>query len=202
MRNISVAYKDKALLKKEILATSYKNFGRIDNASKMTCYAAALALQDAGIEYSRNRKQDIGIIGANNQGSLETDMNYFKDYLDSNRTSSRGNLFIYTLPTSSLGEAAIRFGLQGPLLYIAASDNSLLPVMDTAAEMILFDESPVMLAGMIREDEAVYFVLKKASGAGQHVLCNIDRAMSILRKVPAFDEMLKEFSVLRKGNNH
>ena len=201
LRNIRIAYDDKSRLKKEIFTSSYKNFGRIDNASRITCYAAALALKDAGIEYSQNRKQDIGVIGTNSRSSLETDINYFMDYIDSNRTSSRGNLFIYTLPTSPLGEAAIRFGLQGPLLYIAASDNSLLPVIETAAEMILLDESTVMLAGMSREEEAVYFVLKKDSGSGQDVLCNVETAMSILRGSRALDEMLKEFSVLGKGEN-
>lgn len=201
LRDIRIGYNDKATLKKGIFSDPYKNFGRIDNASRITCCAAALAIKDAGIEYSRDSKQNIGIIGTNHQGSLETDLNYFKDYLDNNRASSRGNLFIYTLPTSPLGEAAIRFGLMGPLLYIAASDNSLLPVVSTAAEMISMGESPVMLAGMSGENEAVYFVLSKDSDCGQVLLCNIEQAMIILKKALAFDEMIKEFAVLRKGNN-
>jgi 3-oxoacyl-[acyl-carrier-protein] synthase II len=200
IKNQRTPYQDRSILKKEILSMSCSNFGRIDNASKMTCYAGALSLEDAGIAFSHDLKQDIGLIGTNNKGSLETDVNYFKDYLKTNRTSSRGNLFIYTLPTSPLGEAAIRFGLQGPLLYIAASENSLISVIETAAEMILFDESPVMLAGMSREDEAVYFVLKRDCEAGQRVLCNVEQAVEVLRKAPAFDEMIKEFAVFRKGN--
>ncbi len=200
MSNQKTAYKEKTSLKKEILSTASRNFGRIDNASKMTCYATALSLKDAGTEYSHDHKQDIGLIGTNNRGSLETDINYFKDYLDTNRTSSRGNLFIYTLPTSPLGEAAIRFGLLGPLLYVAASDNSLLSVIETAAEMILFNESPAILAGMTGEEEAVYFFLTKCAGPGLNVLCNVEQTMSIIKKDLALDKMIREFSILRNGN--
>jgi 3-oxoacyl-[acyl-carrier-protein] synthase II len=199
-RDLRVKYEDKKLIKKEIFTIPSRNFGRLDNASKMTCYAAALALKDAGIKYSQNRKHDIGIIGTNPLGCLETDSNYFKDYLDSNRTLSRGNLFIYTLPTSPLGEAAIRFGLQGPVLYIAAAENSLLSVVDMAVEMILLDETSAILAGMSEENKAFYLILKKNHDTGQHILCNIDRAMSILRRNLGFDKMIKEFSVLKKGN--
>jgi 3-oxoacyl-[acyl-carrier-protein] synthase II len=202
VRNLRKPCEDKMLLKKEILPNAYKNFGRIDNVSKMTCYASALALKDAGIEHSQANKQDIGIVGTSDQGSLETDMNYFRDYVDSSRTLARGNLFIYTLPTSSLGEAAIRFGLQGPVLYISASENSLLSVMDTAAEMILLGETPVMLAGMSMGNEAVYFILREDSGTAQNVLCSIDRARSIVGRGLAFNEMMRELSLLRKGNGH
>ncbi len=56
-----------------------KNFGRFDTMSKMACCAGALALHDAGIRYSEKRKQDIGIIGTNTGGCLESNLNYFRD---------------------------------------------------------------------------------------------------------------------------
>lgn len=197
MKRLRVYYKDKALLRKKIFSFPFKNFGRLDNISRMTCYTVALALKDAGIKYSLNRKQDIGIIGTNTSGSLQSDIDYFKDYLESGRTLSRGNLFIYTLPSSPLAEAAIYFGLQGPLLYTAGPGKSLLTVMSVAAEMILLDESPAMIAGMCEEDAAVYFVLKRDSDSGQNVLCNIARAETVLSKDLIFTKMIKEFSTLK-----
>lgn len=202
--------KGKALSRKEIFSYPFKNFGRLDNISKLTCYAVALALKDAGVKYSMDHKHDIGIICTNKSGSLKSDIHYFKDYLDSGRTLSRGNLFIYTLPSSPLGEAAIHFGLQGPLLYVTAADKPLQAALDTASEMILLDESPSMLVGTAEEDESVYFVLAPLGGhfnttiaesddfalfsenlltgqannhdSAQNVLCDVTRARAILGK--------------------
>jgi len=97
------------LVKRDIFSHPFKNFARLDAISRMTAYAVSLALQDGGIEYSPIRKQDIGIVGTSAEGSLRSDIEYFRDYLESGRTLSRGNLFIYTLPSSPLGEAAIHF---------------------------------------------------------------------------------------------
>jgi len=44
----------------------------------------------------------------------------FLDYVQAGRKLGRGSLFIYTLPSSPLAEAAIHFGLQGPVLYIGS----------------------------------------------------------------------------------
>ena len=186
------------LHRKGIFSYAFKNFARLDNISKLTCYAVALALKDAGIEYSVDQKQDMGIIGTSRKGSLQSDANYFNDYLKCGRGLARGNLFIYTLPSSPLGEAAIHFGLQGPLLYVTAADKPLQAALNTASEMILLDESPAMLAGMAEGDEAVYFVLARNSDSRQHVLCDVARARAILGKDMIFSKMIKEFSSLKE----
>jgi len=188
-----------SLLKKRLFSFPFKNFGRLDAISKMTCYAVALALQDAGMHYSAGQKQDIGIIGTNASGSLQSDIHYFRDYLNSGRTLSRGNLFIYTLPTSPLAEAAIFFGLQGPLLYAASPDGSLASILAMATEMILLEETPVMLAGMAEEDKAVYCVLMRGPASDRKALCNVDKAMEIVRNTGAVSEMIQEVSAFRKG---
>ncbi|MBI5205332.1 MAG: hypothetical protein HZA11_10485 [Nitrospirae bacterium] len=202
MNGMRFNYRDssrgKALSRKEIFSYPFKNFGRLDNISRLACYAVALALKDAGIKYFMNHKHDIGIICTNKSGSLQSDILYFKDYLESGRTLSRGNLFIYTLPSSPLGEAAIHFGLQGPLLYVTAADKPLQAALDTASEMILLNESPAMLAGMAEEDEAVYFVLARDSDSIEHVLCDVARARAILGKDMLFSKMIKEFSSLKE----
>lgn len=185
-----------SLSKKGILLHPVKNFGRLDATSRMTVYAVALALQDAGIDYSPAKKQDIGIIGTNDEGSLQSDIEYFRDYVGSGRTLSRGNLFIYTLPSSAVGEAAIHFGLQGPLLYTADERDSLAPVLDTAAEMILDSETPVMLAGKVRDDEAVYFVLAGDAGRRDAVLCDVSVARPIVEATPDVAGMVQKFSRL------
>ena len=205
MQGMQLYYKDSpkgnALLRKKIFSCPFEKFGRLDNISKMTCYAVALALKDAGIAYSPHQKQDIGILGTNASGSLQSDIRYFTDYLNGGRTLSRGNLFIYTLPSSPLGEAAIHFGLQGPLLYVANPDNSLPSVMAMASDMILLDETTAMLVGMTEEDEAVYFLLMRNSDPGKKVLCDVTQASVIVSKNLLFSQMIKEFSAFLKEGN-
>ncbi|HBH61406.1 MAG TPA: hypothetical protein DDX85_06660 [Nitrospiraceae bacterium] len=199
LKNIREFYSDGIFPKKKIFPFSYKNIGRLDHVSKLTCAAVALALQDAGIACVPEHKHDAGIISTNVSGSFETDMRYFRDYLDSGRTLSRGNLFIYTLPSSPSGEAAIYFGLQGPLLYIAAGNNSMGNVLKTAADMLIDHEARVMLAGASEADHAFYFVLKGEAYSGGNILCSYDDAMKVVKKELCLREMVNEFLNLRKG---
>jgi 3-oxoacyl-[acyl-carrier-protein] synthase II len=168
------------LPKRDIFSHPFRNFGRLDGVSKMTAYAVSLALQDAGMEYSPDRKQDIGIIGTNTEGSLRSDVEYFRDYLAGGRTLSRGNLFIYTLPSSPLGEAAIHFGLLGPLLYAASEKGGMTEILDLANEMLLARETPVLLAGRAETDEALFFVLKRDPDEERSTLCSVSEALSLL----------------------
>ncbi len=187
------------LPKRGIFSHPFKNFGRLDNLSRMTAYCVALALQDAGIEYSPGKKQDIGSIGTNAQGSLRADVEYYRDYIDSGRTLSRGNLFIYTLPSSPLGEAAIHFGFLGPLLYAADEGHSLAVILDTAGDMILAGETRVMLAGKADENKAVYFVLEGGAGRGPTILCDLSDARSIVQTGSDVAGMVRKFSLLAAG---
>jgi len=189
-----------SLPKKGIFSHPFKNFGRLDAVSKSVAYAVALALQDAGIEYSPLRKQSIGVVGTSREGSLRTDIEYFTDYLRSGRTLSRANLFIYTLPSSPLGEAAIHFGLRGPLLYAASVSGTLLPLLDLAARMLDADEAGCMLVGTAGEEEAAYVVLDRRSAA-RPSLCDIGEAKAALAQTASVPEMVRQCSLMsaRKG---
>ena len=202
MQNKRIRYSDttsfEGLYRKDIFSYPFKNFGRLDNVSKMVCYAVALALKDAEEPYFSDSKKDMGIVGTNADGSLESDVDYFKDYIVSGRKLSRGNLFIYTLPTSPLAEAAIHFGLQGPLLYMTAEKAKLSLVVRTAEDMLLLEETQSVLAGINNNDEAMYFVFKKDHKPGSLVLCDISKAMSVIGKENSLLEMAEEFSTINK----
>ena len=189
------------LPKKDIFSHPFKNFGRLDTISKMTAYAVSLALQDAGIEYSPLRKQDIGIVGTNAEGSLRSDKEYFRDYLEGGRTLSRGNLFIYTLPSSPIGEAAIHFGLLGPVVYAANAGNALAAVLDAAGEMLLANEAPVMLVGKAEAEEAVFFVLETDTGQNRPAICALTAARAFVETNAGVPELVQNFIGLtaRKG---
>ena len=187
------------LPKMDIFSHPFKNFGRLDTISRMTAYAVSLALRDAGIEYSPLGKQDIGIVGTNAEGSFRSDREYFRDYLEEGRTLSRGNLFIYTLPSSPIGESAIHFGLRGPVLYAASENNALTTVLDIAEELILANDLPVMLAGKAEADEAVFFVIERNPGQDRPALCELAAARALVETSPDLTELIRKFLRMAAG---
>ena len=190
---------DSVLSKRDIFSHPFKNFGRLDGLSKSVAYAVALALRDAAMDYTPQHKRNIGIVGTSREGSLRTDVEYFRDYIQSGRTLSRANLFIYTLPSSPLGEAAIHFGFLGPLLYAASGSGSMLPILDMAFGMIEGGEADAMLAGTADEEEAVFLALGRAGSIP--ALCGIEQARAALAAPSAIADMVRHFSAafLRKA---
>lgn len=136
-----------------------KNLGRCDVTTKVTLCACALALQDAGVPCAEGQKSGIGLIGTHASASLEANRAYFFDYLQAGRVMGRGNLFIYTLPSSPLAEAAIHFGFQGPLVYVGSSGGGAGELLETAACMMDDGMAPGMVAVMTDGREAMAFVL-------------------------------------------
>ena len=164
----------------EIFSIPFKNFGRLDVASRATAYAVALALRDAGVEYPLRDGAYAGIVGANTSGCLVSDTAYFKDYLDGNRILGRGNLFIYTLPTSPLGEAAIHFGLTGPLFYVSSSRDRLAAAFRHAAGVMEDFGLEMMLAGLVDGNAALYAVVAGEGGPGVAPVCGLEQALADL----------------------
>ena len=181
--------------KNGIFTRPVKNFGRLDRLSRITLAAVYLALKDAGIESSPESKQDIGIVGTNDQGSLETDTAYFRDFADNGRKLARANLFIYTLPSSPMGEAAIHFGLNGPLLYMTGTRLSMASVMVTAAEMVAGTESSLMLAGMTCGDEGVYSVIGESEGGE----CTLDDVLKSAGLDADMENIVTTIRSLKRG---
>ncbi len=128
-----------------------KNLGRFDAPTRLACAVCALALQDAGLRYAEGVKQEIGLLGSNDDGCLAANRAFFQDYVESGRTLARGNLFIYTLPSSPLAETAIHFGFRGPVMYVGFEANGLGALLHTAA-------------GLVREGQAEAVVVLKSDG--------------------------------------
>jgi len=150
------------LLRDNVLNYPIKNFVRFDQASKIAILSVALAFHDAGILYTRTEKQDIGILGMSLDGAFVSNLNYFKDYVECGRKLGRGNLFIYTLPSSPLAEAAIHFGLQGPLVYTRSAEKSKERLLAQAEFMVKNGEIQSVLAVILDIKEAeCYFISGK-----------------------------------------
>ncbi len=142
------------LLKDSVLVFPVENVGRFNHSSRLAILSIALALHDANIKYSKDNKQDIGILGTSADGALDSNLAYFRDYAQAGRKLGRGNLFIYTLPSSPLAEAAIHFGLQGPSLYMRHSEKPEESLLHQAESMVKNKEAGAMLIVVLNSKEA------------------------------------------------
>lgn len=150
----------------ELSGGPVRNMGRFDEATRMVMTACALALKDAGLAPRASGTGTIGLVGTNRAGSLEANRAYFRDYVQAGRTLARGNLFIYTLPSSPLAETAIHFGLEGPLLYAGVPDGGWGNLLELAAELIGEGAATAMVAVRGDSQDAIAAVLAAGGTAG------------------------------------
>lgn len=101
----------------------YRNFGRMDDYSRMGLAAISFTLKDAKLD-QWIEKRHIGIIASTVYGCLTTDFDYWMTVTDSHGKSPSPNLFTYTLPGCFLGDAAMRFGLTGQTFVLNESSEA------------------------------------------------------------------------------
>lgn len=181
-----------------MLLCPIQGWGRFDDVSRITCLAGGLAMFDAGVTYSQKKKQDIGIIGTNTNASLQSNVDYFKDYIENGRTLARGNLFIYTIPSSPLAEAAIYFGLTGPLFYVSCVNKGVMEFLDCAANLIKGTDTNAVLAVRAEEAEAVAFVLagKEKTNSGENL--SLKEAKKLLKRSCHVQEIVSMLTTVNK----
>jgi dsDNA-binding SOS-regulon protein len=87
---------------------NYPKFYKMDNLSKLGWLTAELLLQNS---FNREDYQleEIGIILANANSSLDDDLKYYDTMAD----VASPALFVYTLPNIVMGEISIRHGFKG-----------------------------------------------------------------------------------------
>jgi 3-oxoacyl-[acyl-carrier-protein] synthase II len=146
----------------ELFAGGVKNFGRFDQATRMTLCACALALNDAG---QAAPSGTVGLVGTNVAGSLEANRAYFSDYLQAGRVLARGNLFIYTLPSSPLAETAIHFGLRGPLMYVGVPGGHVGEALQAGVDLMDDGAATGMLVVQANETAGIAFLLDREGSA-------------------------------------
>jgi hypothetical protein len=150
--------------REDVFGGPVKNAGRFDGATRLTMLAVALAIGD-GVRRGQARPgRTTGLLGASRDGSTATNLAYFRDYLDAGRTLARGNLFIYTLPTSPLAEVSIHFGFEGPMLYAGFGTRETAGLL-ALARTLLADGTPELLAVRLAGGtEAIAFWLAQDGG--------------------------------------
>ncbi|MBF0593857.1 MAG: hypothetical protein HQL22_02690 [Candidatus Omnitrophica bacterium] len=137
-----------------------KNGGRFDPVTQTTFAVALWACVDAGLPIG-GPKRRIGIVGTGLQGSLEANRAFFADYVNAGRNSARSNLFVYTLPTTPLAEAALFCGFTGPLWYMCQPVGGWGRMIEEAARCAAETDIEAMLLVGADANEAVCLVMQK-----------------------------------------
>ena len=124
----------------------HPRYGRQPEYSRVGVAAIAFALRDAGCE-EWVAKRPVGIVAATRLGCLATDVEYYDTVLPAGGGIARPNLFAYTLPNCFMGEAAVYFGLTGPMLIANGGDGDSLCGWRLAIETLMWGECTTVLAG-------------------------------------------------------
>ena len=135
---------------------SYPSSRRMDKYSRLGMTAISLALQDAGLD-AWTEKRDIGIIASTEYGCLNTDFDYFNTVLPDDGTSASPGLFSYTLPSSFMGDVAIRFGLTGSTFVIHEKPAWALTCLKLAITAIACGDTDKMVCGVSNPDSPPAF---------------------------------------------
>src|SRR5215467_13563554 len=96
-------------------------FGRMDLLSQL----ALLSVESLGLDFETMDRSRIAVCMSVCAGSLATDIEYWKGRSEPGGPSP--TLFAYTLPSSAIGEIAIRYQLTGPNLCFVGTDAMLVP---------------------------------------------------------------------------
>ena len=144
---------------------SYPSFRRMDKYSRLGMTAIALALEDAGLAVWTD-KRNIGIITSTAYGCLNTDFDYFDTVLQDNGIGASPGLFSYTLPSSFMGDVAIRFGLTGSSFVIQEKPALALTCLKLALYAIASGDTDKMVCGVCHPEAPNVFKKTRRTPVG------------------------------------
>ena len=132
-------------------------YTRMPIQTRVSLIAMSQALQAS--RWSGAGMREIGMTAAGYDGCLDADQRYFQDYVQTGRVMGRGSLFIYTLATSTMGEAAIVLRLNGPSLYIHSDVSPVSTLIEQSRQMAAEGQMQGVLALWSDHRAAVCFAV-------------------------------------------
>ena len=114
-KNDEVLFRNETARAGDFLMAAYKHFGidypkfyKMDNLSKLGFLASEILL-NGNFERSKYEANEVGIVLANANASLDADLNYWQSV----KNIPSPALFVYTLPNIVIGEICIRNNFKG-----------------------------------------------------------------------------------------
>jgi hypothetical protein len=193
-------YKDLQLklIELELLKSKIKNLGRFNDIGKEYCLLSLLAFSDTDLNViGSDEKRNIGVIGSDIIAAGKDNEKYFRDYIESGRTLGRGNMFVYTLPSTPLGEVAIVNKLTGPLLYYNFIENPMENLMRQAEILLLEDQYEGMTLLFNDDTGKICFVITKQDSRNSSSKYNFKKLISAMDEHKDVKSMVNYLSSCR-----
>ena len=127
-----------------LIGRPIRYFSKMTTEAQVCLCAAHMALEAS--EWRTRGAPDIGLLASGFDGCLAAQGEYFQDYITSGRSMGRGNLFVYTLPTSALSAVSLGLGLTGPTLHLHEDAGALAALVEHGTQMVAGGEADGILA--------------------------------------------------------
>lgn len=143
----------------------YPRFYKMDNLSKLGWLAAEVVLKE-GFRAGNYRPEEIGVVLANANSSLDTDLKYFETVKDIPSPS----VFVYTLPNIMTGEICIRNGFKGENAFFVSDRFNACLIEQYVSYLLDNDILQACICGWVdllgEEYKAVLFLVEKKNRVG------------------------------------
>jgi 3-oxoacyl-[acyl-carrier-protein] synthase II len=121
----------------------------MDRLCALSLVAADAALFEAGLSLealARRSSDRIGLVVGTRFGCHATNEEYFRGLLAEGPHGASPRLFVYTLPSSPVGELAIHFGARGPSRTVTSGRHAGLEAIARGAELCASGRADVVVA--------------------------------------------------------
>jgi hypothetical protein len=99
-------------------------------------------------------------------------------------------LFVYTLSSIPISEAAMYFKMRGPLVHMTFAERQLESLLNLSAGMILRGECVAMLAVQASEEEGLCLVLNREEDVSNEAVFNTEEVSAIADEASGLDELI------------
>jgi hypothetical protein len=141
---------------------NYPKFYKMDNLSKLGWLASELLLKDT-FKKENYQSEEVGLILANANSSLDNDIKYF----ETAKEIASPSLFVYTLPNIVIGEICIRNNFKGEHAFYIQDNFDAGFIVNQANYLLDNDILQACICGWVDvlEDKykAVLFLIEKAN---------------------------------------
>jgi len=142
---------------------NYPKFYKMDNLSKLGWLASEILLKD-NFNTEKYRPDETGLVLANANSSLDTDLKYFETVKDIPSPS----VFVYTLPNIMMGEICIRNNFKGENVFFVFDEFEADFMEQYVSNLINNNILQACIFGwidlLIEDYKAVLFLVEKEKG--------------------------------------
>jgi hypothetical protein len=144
---------------------NYPKFYKMDNLSKLGWLASEVLLKES-FKKENHQPEDVGIVLANKNSSLDNDIKYFETVKD----VASPSLFVYTLPNIVIGEICIRNNFKGEHAFYIQEEFDTGFIANQVNYLLDNDILQACICGWVdilqEEYKAVLFWVERQNGEG------------------------------------